>query len=58
MNDQYVDDVGDFIKLGILRALCKNNVSIGVNWYWTPNDPVLKDGGHIAYLLNPLNAAK
>ena len=45
MKDQYVGDVGDFGKYGLLRVLCADSqLRLGVIWYLTPNDEVPKDG--------------
>lgn len=38
MKNQYVGDVGDYTKLGILRKLEKTGFSIGLNWYLTPDE--------------------
>ena len=35
MQDRYAGDIGDFGKLGLLRALNAAGLSIGVNWYRT-----------------------
>ena len=49
MKDQYVGDIGDFGKYGLLRFMRDQGVSIGVNWYLTPND-ARTDGCHLEYL--------
>ncbi len=49
MKDQYVGDIGDYTKLGLLRAVQEMGLSIGVNWYLTPNDNKT-DGRHTKYL--------
>lgn len=33
MQDRYVGDIGDFGKIGLLKALQAQGLSIGVNWY-------------------------
>ncbi len=33
MQDRYAGDIGDFGKIGLLRALRVQGLSIGVNWY-------------------------
>lgn len=38
MKNQYVGDIGDYGKYGLLRFLSQNGITIGVNWYLTPND--------------------
>ena len=50
MQDRYTGDLGDFSKLGILRALSAAGLSIGVNWYLIPNENHNSDGCHVKYL--------
>ena len=50
MQDRYTGDLGDFSKLGILRALQAAGMSIGVNWYLTPDENHNSDGRHVKYL--------
>ena len=38
MKNQYVGDIGDYGKYGLLRFLAEKGVLIGVNWYLTEND--------------------
>ena len=53
MKNQYVGDIGDYSKLGILRKIIQHtDLSVGVNWYLTPDDEVAKDGRHTSYLEN------
>ena len=33
MQDRYVGDIGDFGKIGLLKVLQAQGLSIGVNWY-------------------------
>lgn len=54
MKDQYVGDVGDFGKYGLLRALTGMTapgrpLKLGVVWYLTPPD-ANNAGGQVAYL--------
>ena len=49
MKNQYVGDIGDYGKYGLLRFLAKNGIKIGVNWYVTENDGS-SDGKFIEYL--------
>lgn len=35
MQDRYAGDIGDFGKFGMLRAICNQGLSLGVNWYLT-----------------------
>ena len=51
MKNQYVGDIGDYGKYGMLRFLAEHGIKIGVNWYLTKNDGS-KDGKHITYLDN------
>jgi len=51
MKNQYVGDIGDYTKLGMLRKIIQHTeMSIGVNWYLTPDDEIAKDGRHTTYL--------
>ena len=50
MQNRYVGDIGDFGKLGMLREISKTGLSIGVNWYLTPDEEHNGDGRHIRYL--------
>ena len=50
MQDRYTGDLGDFSKLGILRTLQAAGLSIGVNWYLTPDENHNGDGRHVKYL--------
>lgn len=52
MQNRYTGDIGDFGKLGLLRQLRLTGLSIGVNWYLTPDETHNGDGRHIAYLKN------
>ena len=38
MKNQYIDDVGDYCKYGLLRFLAQKGVKIGVNWYLTEGE--------------------
>ena len=49
MQNRYTGDIGDFGKLGLLRVLHSAGLSIGVNWYLTPDETHNGDGRHIAY---------
>ena len=52
MKNQYVGDIGDYGKYGLLRFLADRGVRVGVNWYLTENDGST-DGKHTKYLSNP-----
>jgi len=49
MQDRYVADIGDYVKLGLLRALAEGS-RLGVAWYLFPNESHNSDGKHITYL--------
>lgn len=49
MKNQYIGDVGDYGKYGLLRFLSSHGISVGVNWYLTSNDGG-PDGIHTEYL--------
>jgi hypothetical protein len=53
MQDRYAGDVGDFVKFGLLRHLAGRGMSVGVNWYLTPDESHNADGKHISYLDSP-----
>ena len=52
MQDRYAGDVGDYVKLGLLRALAPGK-SLGVAWYRYPDEDHNGDGRHITYLDSP-----
>lgn len=52
MQDRYAGDIGDYVKLGLLRALAANR-KLGVAWYLHPNEAHNTDGRHITYLSQP-----
>ncbi|MGT2465837.1 hypothetical protein ACVOMV_12900 [Mesorhizobium atlanticum] len=52
MQNRYAGDIGDFIKLGLLRAL-SGGKRLGVNWYLYPDEYHNGDGGYTSYLLDP-----
>lgn len=52
MKDQYVGDIGDYGKYGLLRFLAGHGIKIGINWYRTENDGST-DGKFTTYLKNP-----
>ena len=49
MQDRYAEDVGDFVKYGLLRAI-RGQKRLGVAWYLYPRAGPSGDGRHIAYL--------
>lgn len=52
MQNQYVGDIGDFAKYGLLKALGKGQ-KLGVAWYLFPDEPRKTDGKYIDYLNHP-----
>ncbi|WP_133192661.1 hypothetical protein [Labrenzia sp. 011] len=52
MQDRYAGDVGDFVKLGLLRAIAPGH-QLGLAWYRFPDEAHNKDGRHIDYLQKP-----
>ena len=50
MQNRYAGDIGDFGKLGLLRALRGFGLSIGVNWYLVPDENHNDDGRFVQYL--------
>ena len=52
MHNRYVGDIGDYLKLGILRALSPG-YRLGIAWWLHPNESHNRDGRHIGYLHRP-----
>jgi hypothetical protein len=52
MQNRYVGDIGDFVKLGVLCALSPG-YRLGVAWWLIPDEDHSKDGRHIGYLKLP-----
>jgi hypothetical protein len=52
MQNRYVGDIGDYLKLGILRALSPGH-RLGVAWWLFPNESHNQDGRHVGYLQRP-----
>lgn len=59
MQNRYVADIGDYVKLAILRALAlgrgqrRTSFSLGVVWWLFPEEPRNGDGRHREYLERP-----
>ena len=51
MKNQYIGDIGDYGKYGLLRFLSRHGIRIGVNWYLTKDDKS-NDGKMTEYLKN------
>ena len=52
MQNRYAGDIGDYVKLGLLRALSVGR-RLGVAWYLHPDEAHNTDGRHIGYLAQP-----
>lgn len=52
MQNRYVADIGDYVKLAILRALAPGQ-HLGVVWWLFPDEAHNKDGSLREYLQNP-----
>jgi hypothetical protein len=52
MQNRYVGDIGDYLKLGILRALSPG-FHLGVALWLYPDESHNRDGQHISYLNHP-----
>lgn len=52
MQDRYAGDIGDFVKLGLLRAISQGR-KLGVAWYRFPDERHNEDGRHVSYLNRP-----
>lgn len=52
MQNRYAGDVGDFVKLALLRALAPGH-RLGVAWYLYPDENHNGDGRHTEYLGKP-----
>lgn len=55
MQDNYIGDIGDYGKYGLLREICAAAMSLSVNWYkMVPKKPAKQDDGKfISYLQKP-----
>lgn len=52
LQDRYAGDVGDYVKLALLRAISPGQ-KLGVAWYLYPDEGHNADGRHITYLDQP-----
>ena len=52
VQNRYVGDIGDYLKLGILRALLPGH-RLGVAWWLYPDENHNRDGRHVGYLQRP-----
>ena len=52
MQNRYSGDIGDYVKLAILRALTPGQ-KLGVGWWLYPDESRNSDGRHTSYLCHP-----
>lgn len=52
MQDRYAGDIGDYMKLAILRRLGEGQ-QLGVLWWLYPDEAHNADGKHVSYLAKP-----
>ena len=52
MQDQYAGDIGDYVKLAILRAIAPGR-ALWIAWWLYPDEDHNGDGRHIGYLDHP-----
>jgi hypothetical protein len=50
VQDRYAGDVGDYQKLGLLRAFASQGLRVGICWYLAPDESHNGDGRHVGYL--------
>ena len=55
LQDNYIGDIGDYGKYGLLRIICSEKLSLSVNWYKVIPQKIGKqdDGKYINYLFEP-----
>ena len=52
MQDRYSGDIGDYVKLAILRSLATGR-RLGIGWWLYPDESHNDDGRHVQYLKEP-----
>ncbi len=52
VQNRYVDDIGDYLKLGLLRALSPGP-QLGIAWWLYPDETHNRDGRRVGYLQQP-----
>lgn len=52
MQNRYVGDIGDYLKLGILRVLSRGH-RLGIAWWLFPDEHHNQAGEHVRYLARP-----
>jgi len=52
LQDRYAGDIGDYVKLALLRELARGR-KLGIAWYLYPDEGHNADGRHISYLNDP-----
>ncbi len=50
VQNRYVPDLGDYSKFGVIRALARDDLAVGLVWYLNPDEEANNDGRHRAYL--------
>ena len=49
MQDRYAGDIGDYVKIALLRHLA-TDLKLGVAWYLHPDEGHNEDGKHTSFL--------
>ena len=49
MRDQYAGDVSDVLKFAFLRALARTDRTLGIAWYYVPDNDGRPDGRHLEW---------
>lgn len=52
MQDRYAGDIGDYVKLAMLRSLSAGK-RLGILWWLYPDESHNQDGKHVSYLTEP-----
>lgn len=52
MQHRYVGDIGDYLKLALLRAVQPER-ALGIAWWLFPDENHNRDGRHVSYLADP-----
>lgn len=59
MKNQYLGDINDYRKYGLLRLLCEpKNFPLAICWMLTPSGENISHGNKIKYLFNPVKYRK
>jgi hypothetical protein len=49
MRDQYAGDISDVLKFAFLRALAADDKTLGIAWYYAPDNDGRADGRHLEW---------